>query len=85
MTTPENLGAEILRGIVLVEFGDHITPRMELLGDYIDMFLQTRPVKQYQKILAMFETATEEHARKYSKIYLLQEMLNIRFRKISSE
>lgn len=85
MTTPKNLETEVLRGIVLVEFGHHITPRMELLGDYIDMFIQTRPVKQYQKILTMFETATEEDARKYAKIYLLQEMLNIRLRKISSE
>jgi hypothetical protein len=83
--TPENLETEILRGIVLVEFGHHITPRMEFLGDYIDMFIQTRSVKQYQKILSIFETATEEHARKYAKIYLLQEMLNTRFQQISSE
>jgi hypothetical protein len=85
MTIPDNFETKILRGIVLVEFGDHITPRMVSLGGYIDMFLQTLPVKQYERVLSMFETVPGEDAKKYAKIYVLQEMLNTRFQNISSE
>jgi hypothetical protein len=74
---------DILRGIVLEEYGEYIAPGIDLLGLHLDFFLGTLAFEKHQRVLAIFETASQENAARYKKIYSLQEMLNRRFLELS--